>query len=145
MPPANRTLPPETLRAFRHWLGLSQPDVGDILGMSVSGVQDLEREGGPEWVRYALLGWAVVVHGHAPRTAARHLGLPWRHYPAPAGAAPSADDLAQLDALARGGDVTPTAGPASSPIDAGDGAGNGAGDATDSAVPASGLSAREDE
>lgn len=145
MPPANRTLRPETLRAFRHWLGLSQPDVGDILGMSVSGVQDMEREGGPEWVRYALFGWAAVVHGQAPRTAARHLGLPWKHYPAPAGAAPSAQDLAQLDALARGREVTPTPRPAASPIDVDDGAGNGAGSATDSAAAASDPAIREHE
>ena len=144
MPPANRTVRPETLRAFRDWLGLSQPDLGDILGMGVSTIQDMERgEGGPEWVRYALFGWAVVVHGQAPRAAARRLGLPWRHYPAPAGAAPSAEDLAQLDALARGEAGGAASGPAPPPIDAG--AGGADLQATPQGVTASDRAARGEQ
>lgn len=97
-----RTFSGETLRAFRHWLGLSQEEVGSILGLSVAAIQSMEYgEGGAEWVRYALFGWAVLVHGQAPRSAARYLGLPWKHYPTPGGAAPNDEVLAQLDTLAR--------------------------------------------
>ena len=64
MPPAlERSFPGEMLSAFRAWLGLSQDDVACILGIATRSVQTYEGQGGPEWLRYALLGWAVVVHG----------------------------------------------------------------------------------
>jgi len=99
MPPIDRTFPAETLRAFRAWLGLSQEDVASILGISTRSVQAYEAQDGPEWMRYALLGWAVLIHGATPRAAARKLGLPWEHHPLPgtgaddAGAARFADLL----------------------------------------------------
>jgi transcriptional regulator with XRE-family HTH domain len=83
MPLIDRSFPAETLKAFRTWCGLSQDDVASILGISTRSVQMYEEQGGPEWVRYALLGWATILHGVTPRKATRKLGLPWQHYPRP--------------------------------------------------------------
>ncbi len=80
MPPIDRSFPAECLRAFRAWLGLSQDDIASILGISTRSVQMYEGQGGPEWLRYALMGWATLVHGVTPRAAARRLGLPWQHH-----------------------------------------------------------------
>lgn len=102
MPPIERSFPAETLKAFRAWLGLSQDDVASILGIGTRSVQAYEGQGGPEWMRFALLGWAVLVHGATPRAAARYLGFPWEHHPLPGSpeSGDSADqDTAQLAAL----------------------------------------------
>ena len=64
-------------------MGLSQDDVASILGISTRSVQTYEEQGAPEWVRYALLGWATILHGVTPRKATRKLGLPWEHHPRP--------------------------------------------------------------
>lgn len=97
MSEAERAFPAERLRAFRRWLGLSHRDVACLLGISTRVVQKYEASGAPEWVRYALLGWAVLVHGATPRAAARNLGFPWKHLPLADGSLPDADALAQLD------------------------------------------------
>lgn len=91
MPPIERSFSAETLRAFRAWLGLSQEDVASILGISTRSVQTYEGQGGPEWMRYALLGWAVLIHGTTPRAATRYLGLPWEHHPLPGSPADESD------------------------------------------------------
>jgi hypothetical protein len=98
MPPSDRPLTGERLRAFRDWLSLTHADVACILGFTERTVAQYEAAGAPEWVRYALLGWAVVVHGSSPRAAARHLGFPWEHFPLPPGSPPDDAVLAQLGA-----------------------------------------------
>jgi hypothetical protein len=102
MSPIERTFSGEQLRAFRDWLSLTQADVACILGFSQRAVQQYELLGAPEWVRYALLGWAVVVHGSSPRAAARHLGFPWEHFPLAPGSPPDDAVLAQIEAVRRG-------------------------------------------
>lgn len=106
MPPIERTFSAETLKAFRAWLGLSQEDVASILGISTRSVQTYERHGGPEWMRYALLGWAVLVHGATPRATARNLGLPWEHHPLP-GSPIGESDATRLADLLAGQPVRP--------------------------------------
>jgi hypothetical protein len=103
MPPIERTFPGERLRAFRDWLGLTHNDVASVLGFKPRTVQAYEATGAPEWVRYALLGWAVVVHGATPRAAARCLGFPWEHFPLPAGSPPDDDVRARLGDEPPGG------------------------------------------
>lgn len=96
MPPIERSFPAETLKAFRAWLGLSQEDVATIVGISARSVQAYETEGGPPWLPYALMGWAVMFHGVTARVAARRLGLPHAHYPVSDEDA-EADDLDAFD------------------------------------------------
>jgi hypothetical protein len=92
-----RPFPAERLWAARRWLGLSHKDVAGLLGISTRAVQKYEADGAPEWARYALFGWAVLMHGVTPRAAARNLGFPWKHLPLPEGTLPDAEALRQLD------------------------------------------------
>ena len=50
-------------------------------------------------MRYALLGWAVLIHGATPRAAARKLGLPWEHHPLPGTGADDVDAARFADLL----------------------------------------------
>lgn len=97
--PLERPFSGERLRAFRDWLSLTRPDVAGILGLGETTIEKYEKFGAPEWVRLALLGWAVVVHGSSRRATARHLGLPWEHFPLEGGTPPDEAALAQFAAL----------------------------------------------
>lgn len=118
MPPIERSFPAETLRAFRAWLGLSQGDLASILGISTRSVQAYEELGGPEWLRYALMGWATLVHGATPRAAARRLGLPWEQHALAEGAADARDAVLPGDALDGPYDSPPNADEDGEPGDA---------------------------
>ena len=72
MPGIDRSIRPEVMIRFRAEFGISQPELGEELGFSISTVQRFEQHGAPQWMMYALIGLAVMKQGIEPREV-RHL------------------------------------------------------------------------
>lgn len=64
--PLDRAFRPDTIRGFRERFGLTQLELAELLGMSKNSVGTYEREGAPQWMRYALIGIAQIRYGVAP-------------------------------------------------------------------------------
>jgi len=71
----DRSTPPKVLRDFRERVGQSQEALSADLGLGENAVYRYEQLGAPAWVRYALLGLAVVRHGVPENEARRLVGL----------------------------------------------------------------------
>jgi DNA-binding transcriptional regulator YiaG len=81
MPSIDRSTRPEVILRFRAEFGISQPALGDELGLSLSTIQRFEQRGAPRWMLYALIGLAVMKKGVEPMEVRRlrralHLGIP---------------------------------------------------------------------
>lgn len=63
MVPIDRSTPPEMIRAFRTRLGRSHEALSAELGLGENAVYRYERYGAPKWMRFALVGLAIVDHG----------------------------------------------------------------------------------
>lgn len=59
MPRIDRSVGGTIIRAFREYTGLTQRELGICLGCTDESVLGYEREGAPQWMRYALFGIAV--------------------------------------------------------------------------------------
>lgn len=59
MPKIDRSVDGTVIRAFRSHTGLTQRELGRCLGCTDESVLGYEREGAPQWMRYALFGIAV--------------------------------------------------------------------------------------
>jgi hypothetical protein len=71
----DRSTPPEVLRAFRVHVGQSQEALSADLGLGENAVYRYEQQGGPRWLRYALLGLGVCKHRLSDAAARRLVGL----------------------------------------------------------------------
>ena len=56
----DRSIQPEVMVRFRAEFGISQPELGDEFGLSLSTVQRFEQRGAPQWMMFALVGFAVM-------------------------------------------------------------------------------------
>lgn len=81
MPGIDRSTRADVITRFRREFEISQPALGEELGLSISTVQRFEQHGAPQWMMYALIGLAVIKKGVEPPEVRRlqralHLGVP---------------------------------------------------------------------
>lgn len=71
MPGIDRSTRAEVITRFRREFEISQPALGEELGLSISTVQRFEQHGAPLWMMYALIGLAVLKQGVEPAEVRR--------------------------------------------------------------------------